>query len=204
MWSCYSPRRHCPSPNPVDNSKSTTFSVSGSCLLCLPSLHPEHEGLPDAPTFLPISHQSPELHALKNSRVIWFGSPVQKQETQRHVVNLPNAQQLVQRRARSQALSSAQGPLHLLSILLFAFSFNGFGLLGPSEVVAKVLSAACSPLARGSLFQGELDRFDLTLQPVKGQNSARDFCKFPGRGCQGPLAVGPALSTESLFHLLWA
>lgn len=110
MWSCYSPRRHCLSPNPVDNSKSTIFSVSGSCLLYLPSLHPEHVGLPDAPTFLPISLQSPELQALKNSRVICFGSPVWKQETQRHVVNLSNAHQLVQSRARSQALSSVKVP----------------------------------------------------------------------------------------------
>lgn len=97
MWPCYSPRRHYLSPNPVD----TSFSVSardstGSCLLYLPSLHPGRVGLPAAPNFLPISLQSPELHALKNFGVTWSGALVWKQETQKHVVNLSNAQQLVQ------------------------------------------------------------------------------------------------------------
>lgn len=135
MWPCYSPGKHCLYPNSVGKSKSATFSVSphnsiGSCLLLSPLFASGTLGLPVAALFLCIQPQSPELHKLKSSGVVWSDALVKRHETQRHSVDFSNAQQLVRGRARPQALPSAQCHLYPLSILPFAFSFTGFGLHG--------------------------------------------------------------------------
>ena len=183
------------------NSKSTTFSDStpdstGGCLPVTPLFAHRTCSSLWCSYLLPTFLKAHRRHQLESSGVLGSGARIWGQETQGRSADLSNARQLPQGRARPHALSAQ---CHSSLSLVCPLTSPLLDLVSAAaSSVAEVPASACFLLAVAPLLRGELDRFDLNLQPVEGRSPTHGFYGFLGLRLSGSLLLGPLLQADRL------